>query len=55
MAAYPTNIKMHKVEKGDTVADIAKHYATTTSSIKEINGLPYKTRLKVGQVIYVVQ
>lgn len=55
LAAYPTNIKMHKVEKGDTVADIAKHYATTTSSIKEINGLPYKTRLKVGQVIYVVQ
>jgi LysM repeat protein len=46
---------VYKVEKGDTVFDIAKHFATTTSSIKEINGLPYKTRLKVGQVINVVQ
>lgn len=51
LAAFPTNVKVYKVEKGDTVLNIAKHFATTTSSIKEINGLPYKTRLKVGQVI----
>ncbi|HSH65241.1 MAG TPA: M23 family metallopeptidase, partial [Bacteroidia bacterium] len=55
LAAYPTNTKVYKVEKGDTVFDIAKHFATTTSSIKEINGLPYKTRLRVGQLINVVQ
>lgn len=55
LAAYPTNIKVYIVEKGDTVSDIAKHFATTTSSIKEMNGLPYKTRLRVGQVINVTQ
>lgn len=55
LAAYPTHIKVYQVQKGDTVFDIAKHYATTTTSIKEINGLPYKTRLRVGQVINVVQ
>jgi murein DD-endopeptidase MepM/ murein hydrolase activator NlpD len=55
LAAYPTNIKVYIVEKGDTVSDIAKHFATTTNSIKEMNGLPYKTRLKVGQAINVVQ
>jgi murein DD-endopeptidase MepM/ murein hydrolase activator NlpD len=55
LAAYPTHIKVYQVQKGDTVFDIAKHYATTTTSIKEMNGLPYKTRLKVGQVINVVQ
>jgi murein DD-endopeptidase MepM/ murein hydrolase activator NlpD len=51
LAAFPTNAKVYKVEKGDTVLNIAKHFATTTSSLKEINGLPNKTRLKVGQVI----
>jgi murein DD-endopeptidase MepM/ murein hydrolase activator NlpD len=55
LAAYPTHIKVYQVQKGDTVFDIAKHYATTTTSIKEINGLAYKTRLRVGQVINVVQ
>jgi murein DD-endopeptidase MepM/ murein hydrolase activator NlpD len=55
LAAYPTHIKVYQVQKGDTVFDIAKHYATTTTSIKEINGLPYKTRLRVGQVINVIQ
>ncbi|HET6227005.1 MAG TPA: M23 family metallopeptidase, partial [Bacteroidia bacterium] len=55
LAAYPTNAKVYTVQKGDTVAKIAKHFATTTSSLKEINGLPYKTRLKVGQIIAIGQ
>lgn len=55
LAAYPTNIKVYKVEKGDTFANIAKHFATTTTSIKEINRLPYKTRLKEGQLITIGQ
>jgi murein DD-endopeptidase MepM/ murein hydrolase activator NlpD len=55
LAAYPTHIKVYQVQKGDTVFDIARHYATTTTSIKEINGLPNKTRLRVGQVINVIQ
>lgn len=51
LAAYPTNTREYTVQKGDTVLKIAKRFATTTSSLKEINGFPYKTRLKVGQVI----
>ncbi|MEO6901754.1 MAG: M23 family metallopeptidase [Bacteroidia bacterium] len=51
LAAYPKDIKVYKVEKGDTVFGIAKRFGTTTSSIKEINKLPYKVRLKPGQLI----
>ncbi|MCX6295403.1 MAG: LysM peptidoglycan-binding domain-containing protein [Bacteroidetes bacterium] len=43
------------MEKGDTVFEIAKHYATTTASIKEINGLSGRIRLRPGQVICVAQ
>ena len=55
LAAFPTNTKIYTVQKGDTVLKIAKHFATTTSSLKEMNGLPYKTRLRVGQVLAVGQ
>jgi murein DD-endopeptidase MepM/ murein hydrolase activator NlpD len=55
IAAYPTKGKFYTVEKGDTVFEIAKHYATTTASIKEINGLSGRVRLKPGQVICVAQ
>lgn len=55
IAAYPTNDKLYKVEKGDTVFEIAKRYATTTISLKEINGLTGRVRLKPGQVICVTQ
>lgn len=55
IAAYPTKDKLYKVEKGDTVFEIAKRYATTTTSIKEINGLTGRVRLKPGQVICVAQ
>ena len=55
IAAYPTNDKLYKVEKGDTVFEIAKRYATTTTSLKEINGLTGRVRLKPGQVICIAQ
>lgn len=51
LAAYPRDVKIYKVEKGDTVFGIAKRFGTTTSSIKQINKLPYKVRLKPGQLI----
>jgi murein DD-endopeptidase MepM/ murein hydrolase activator NlpD len=51
LAAYPKDVKVYRVEKGDTVFGIAKRFGTTTSSIKEINKLPYKVRLKPGQLI----
>ena len=55
LAAYPTKEKVYTVEKGDTVFEIAKRYATTTASIKEINGLTGRVRLKPGQIICIAQ
>ena len=55
LAAYPTNMKVYKVKKGDTLFNIAKHFATTTTAIKQINGLPYKTRLKEGQLVTIAE
>lgn len=55
LAAFPTGEKSHIVEKGDTVFELAKRYATTTSSIREINGLTGRVRLKPGQVICILQ
>lgn len=55
IAAFPTGEKEHIVEKGDTVFELAKRYATTTVSIKQINGLTGRVRLKPGQVICIAQ
>lgn len=56
LAAYPTNAKCYTIEKGDTVFEIAKRFATTTASIKAMNGFAAgRVRLKVGQVINVAQ
>lgn len=55
IAAFPTKEKSYIVEKGDTVFELAKRYATTTASIKQINGLSGKVRLKPGQVICIAQ
>lgn len=55
LAAFPTGEKEHIVEKGDTVFELAKRYATTTVSIKEINRLTGRVRLKPGQVICIAQ
>jgi murein DD-endopeptidase MepM/ murein hydrolase activator NlpD len=55
LAAYPTNAKNYTVEKGDTVFEIAKRFGTTTASIKEMNDLNGRIRLKAGQIINVAQ
>lgn len=55
LAAFPAGEKEHVVEKGDTVFELAKRYATTTVSIKQINGLTGRVRLKPGQVICIAQ
>ena len=55
LAAYPAGEKEHIVEKGDTVFELAKRYATTTVSIRQMNGLTGKVRLKPGQVICIAQ
>ncbi|MGQ0829379.1 MAG: peptidoglycan DD-metalloendopeptidase family protein [Bacteroidota bacterium] len=54
LAAYPPDLKCYTIEKGDTVFEIAKRFATTTASIKQMNGFPSgRVRLRVGQVINV--
>lgn len=55
LAAFPTGEKSHIVEKGDTVFELAKRYATTTASIKQMNGMIGRVRLKPGQVICIAQ
>ncbi|MFL5762389.1 MAG: peptidoglycan DD-metalloendopeptidase family protein [Bacteroidia bacterium] len=55
LAAYPEGQKCYTIEKGDTIFEIAKRYATTTASIKQMNGFSGKIRLKPGMVINVVQ
>jgi murein DD-endopeptidase MepM/ murein hydrolase activator NlpD len=55
LAAYPEGQKCYTVEKGDTVFEIAKRYATTTASIKQMNGFSGRIRLKPGMVINVAQ
>jgi murein DD-endopeptidase MepM/ murein hydrolase activator NlpD len=54
LAAYPKDVKFYTIEKGDTIFEIAKHFGTTTASIKQVNGFNNgKIRLKVGQQIYI--
>lgn len=57
IAAYPKDAKYYTIEKGDTIFEIAKRFATTTASIKQINGFtsPGRVRLKVGQQICITQ
>ncbi len=54
IAAYPKDTKFYTVEKGDTLQEIAKHFGTTTTSIKQLNHLTGK-KLTAGQSINVVQ
>lgn len=55
LAAFPAKEKCYTVQKGDTVFEIAKRFGTTTASIKEMNGLSGRIRLKPGQLINVAQ
>lgn len=55
LAAFPKDEKIYTIEKGDTIFEIAKRFGTTTASIKEMNGLTGRVRLKAGQTINVAQ
>lgn len=55
LAAYPAKEKTYTVEKGDTVFEIAKRFGTTTASIRQLNGISARGRLKPGQTIQVNQ
>ena len=55
LAAFPKDEKQYTIEKGDTIFEIAKRFGTTTASIKGMNGLSGRVRLKAGQTINVAQ
>ena len=45
--------KTHKVRVGDTLWDIARMYATTTSNLRTLNGLGRSSRIYPGQILKV--
>lgn len=45
--------EMHKVKKGETLSTIARKYRTNIAYLREINDLPRKKTLRVGQRLYV--
>ncbi|MBI4931436.1 MAG: peptidoglycan DD-metalloendopeptidase family protein [Bacteroidetes bacterium] len=55
LAAFHPDTEFHTVEKGETFAEIATHYATTTKKLRELNAIAPKqyVRLKQGQVLHV--
>jgi len=48
------HIRYHKVEKGETLATIARKYGTTKAKIMTWNGLQYE-KLKIGQTLKIEQ
>lgn len=55
LAAFHPDTEFHTVKKGETWAEIANHYATTTSKLREMNNMAPKQymRLKQGQTLRV--
>jgi|SRR5919205_266376 N-acetylmuramoyl-L-alanine amidase len=51
-AVKPTGLTW-KVEKGDTLAKVAKHYGIGAATIASYNRLPANGSLKVGQVLHI--
>lgn len=55
LSAYQPDIEFHTAKKGETLAEIANHYGTTTAKIREMNGMAPKqyVRIKQGQILRV--
>lgn len=55
LAAYHPETEFHSVEKGETFAEIASRYCTTTAKLRELNNLLPKqyVRLKPGETLRV--
>jgi murein DD-endopeptidase MepM/ murein hydrolase activator NlpD len=55
LSAYAPATEFHTVKKGETLADIANQYGTSTAKLRELNAMPPKqyVRLKQGQTLRV--
>lgn len=51
--ADASDTQAYKVRRGDNLGSIARKYRTNIAYIRELNDLPRKSRLRVGQTIYV--
>lgn len=43
------NARIHVVQRGDNLWDLARHYKTDVTSLRRLNGLPRKPILNIGQ------
>ncbi|MBN2714626.1 MAG: LysM peptidoglycan-binding domain-containing protein [Deltaproteobacteria bacterium] len=43
----------HVIESGDTLAEIARHYAVSRNDLKKINGIKDETRLQLGEILII--
>lgn len=50
-AAYPSEMIIYTINKGDTLAGIAKRYGTTVNRLKAINGMTKPSPVRAGQKI----
>lgn len=48
-ATKSNNVNIHIVQKGETLNTIAKKYGTTTTRLKDVNGIFNVNEIKVGQ------
>lgn len=56
ICAFPFNATTYKIEKGDTLFEIAKRFGTTTSALKNLNGFKSNyVPLKVGQELIIAK
>lgn len=53
ICAYPSNAKLHTIEKGDSWYEIARRYGLTTKELCTLNGTDKRYYLKVGQKLRV--
>ncbi|MCH9614920.1 MAG: hypothetical protein SP1CHLAM54_01360 [Chlamydiia bacterium] len=49
----PTEKKVHFIKKGDTLWDLARHYKTTVSALREANDLPKDKALRLGKTLVI--
>lgn len=50
-ASYATDVRFHKVKKGDTLASIARKRGTTIDALCKLNRIGKKIRLMPGQIL----